>query len=120
MIPFHVHSELVTIPEDNPTRNYILAFSHGASSIQLQAKLWGHISRIIGGVCSQALLYNAVLLRRALVERALSSRDLNSFVFRSLSVAAKALPCDAGSIYLVDEKASLIRLHATTGVKSDF
>ncbi len=75
-------------------------------------------SQLLGSLILSSVHETERDLRRDLVDRTLRRRDLNSFLFASLRTVLDRLPCEGGSIFLWDKQRRLLKLHATTGMKS--
>lgn len=77
------------------------------------------ITRIIEDAYIYSVKFETLLLREDIVKSAFYSRDLNSFLYRVISVLKSNWNYEAGSIFLIDDRNSHLTLHATTGIRGD-
>lgn len=93
-------------------------YPNSSRAIPSLRRALAELAPIISEAYIQTIDVDKLRFREQVTQRAIASADANSFLHRVCRLLKEDWPYDAISIYTHDERADILRLGATTGLKS--
>lgn len=106
------------LDDDNSGRLGVLCLYPGnPAELRSLRTTFHHLGPVISEVYVQSIDVDKLKFREQVTTRAIASADVNSFLHRVCRLLKEEWNYEAVSIYVYDERADILRLGATTGLK---